>query len=139
MITKVMGSTSNMIFPNIDPIVMELAAPLDVITTLTSGQAHRWEIDNINGSWSTVSGVIGGEIVRIRNVDAESVPKIEIYSSSDNNRNRICNLITNYFRLDDNIDDIWADISKDQRVKDMIDYYSGLRPMGMSSIVYMLC
>ena len=91
--------------------------PFDLGSSLESGQAHRWEkLDD----W--YSGVVRGEFIQIRQkgqtVEFMSGPSPEATAAS---------MLRDYFRLDDDLDAIYLDINRDNRVADMVNKYPGLR------------
>ena len=98
---------------------MELTTdqPLDLAATLESGQAHRWRRD---GDW--FSGVVRGNFIKIRQVES----RIEFHSQPWPEAS-LTSLLHSYFRLDDNIDEVYAEICRDPRVAEMVDRYRGLR------------
>jgi N-glycosylase/DNA lyase len=98
---------------------MELAIdqPLDVAATLESGQAHRWRRE---GDW--FSGVVRGNFIKLRRsqlgVEFRCQPCPEA---------AVAPLLQSYFRLDDDINIIYAEITRDERVAAMVVRYPGLR------------
>ena len=91
--------------------------PFDLAASLESGQAHRWREE---GGWYI--GVIKGDLVRIR----QTSKGVEFQSAPSNEASLAPNL-AEYFRLDDDICAIYADIKRDQRVAEMVELYPGLR------------
>ena len=91
--------------------------PFDLESSLESGQAHRWKKSD---DW--YSGVVRGEFIQIRQkgqtVEFMSGPSPEATGAA---------MLRDYFRLDDDLDAIYLDINKDNRVSDMVDKYPGLR------------
>ena len=91
--------------------------PFDLESSLESGQAHRWKKSD---DW--YSGVVRGEFIQIRQkgqtVEFMSGPSPEATAAA---------MLRDYFRLDDDLDAIYLDINKDNRVADMVDKYPGLR------------
>jgi N-glycosylase/DNA lyase len=80
--------------------------------TLDCGQVFRWQ--RSNGGWV---GVVGGHIVRARQ-DAEA-----LIVDSDLSHDRIIH----YFRLDDDMQDIYSRINKDPIMDGLIQRFRGLR------------
>ncbi len=90
--------------------------PLDLETTLYMGQDFRW-IERDDG-WH--SGVLSGNLIHMRRTERG----LEYKSNSDSDLTR---LLSSYFRLDDDIDAIYADISRDDWVATLVEKYFGLR------------
>ncbi len=78
--------------------------------TLSCGQVFRWEK---NGWWT---GVVDGAIIRTKQEGNE----ILIDSIHDKN------FIHDYFRLDDDMEEIYSEISKDKVMDSLIQKYRGL-------------
>ena len=91
--------------------------PFDLVSTLESGQAHRWRKES---HWYV--GVIRGNLIKIKqgksSVTFRSAPATEEF---------IIPLISHYFRLDENIENIYMEINKDFHVASMIERYRGMR------------
>ena len=96
---------------------LEVEQPLDLAASLESGQSHRWRRE---GDW--FYGVVRGNFIKVRQsgrwVEFRSRPWPE---------SSVIPLLQSYLRLDDDIQAIYADISRDARVAEMIDRYPGLR------------
>ena len=100
--------------------------PFDLASSLQSGQAHRWRRDGRPGEgWH--SGVIHGNLITIRSVEPE-VPgescTLELRSTPSKD---LGPLLRDYFRLDDDIEAIYRDITGDPKVEAMVHRYRGLR------------
>ena len=91
--------------------------PFDLAASLESGQAHRWRKE---GDW--YCSVVRGNFIKIQataqGVEFRSAPWPEA---------SVVPLLQSYFRLDDDINEIYAEICQDQRVATMVERYSGLR------------
>ena len=91
--------------------------PLDLGSSLESGQAHRWK--KLDGWYS---GVVRGEFIQIRQkghvLEFSSGPSPEATAAA---------MLRDYFRLDDDIYAIYTDINRDGRVAAMVSKYPGLR------------
>ena len=91
--------------------------PFDLGSSLESGQAHRWKKSD---DW--YSGVVRGEFIQIRQkgqvVEFQSGPSPEATAAA---------MLRDYFRLDDDLKEIYLDINGDDRVAAMVDKYPGLR------------
>ena len=98
---------------------MELAVdqPFDLAASLLGGQAHRWQRE---GDW--FSGVIQGELVLIR----QQGQAVE-FQSSPSDAETLTPRIREYLRLDDDLDAIYADITRDENVAAQVSRYPGLR------------
>ena len=93
--------------------------PFKLDAVLNDTQDFRWR--KMGGGWH--SGVLAGQHIHVR----QSGNVLEYYSSPDSDLN---GLLHSYFRLDDPIDDIYADLSsRDQKVADLIAKYTWLRIM----------
>ena len=98
-------------------MLLEIDQPFDLGASLESGQAHRWRKDE---GWYT--GVIRGDLVQIR----QAGPDVE-FKSAPTPEASLAPRLREYFRFDDDIDSIYADINRDQRVAEMVLQYPGLR------------
>jgi N-glycosylase/DNA lyase len=78
--------------------------------TLSCGQVFRWEK---NECWT---GVVNGELIRAGQADAE------VIIDSPLDKKFICD----YFRLDDDMEKIYASFNKDQKIASLIRKYRGL-------------
>ena len=91
--------------------------PFDLTSSLESGQAHRWK--KVDGWYS---GVVRGEFIQIR----QNNQTVE-FSSGPSPESKAAGMLREYFRLDDDLDAIYADIVRDGRVAAMVNKYPGLR------------
>ena len=103
---------------------MQLAVeqPFDLAESLESGQAHRWR--NLGDGWH--SGVLGRRLTHIR----QNAGGAEYHTAGGDGGPDDAGadaLLRSYFRLDDDIDAIYADIGRDRRVAEMVARYPGLR------------
>ena len=99
---------------------LEIDQPFDLAESLESGQAHRWK--RLEDGW--YSGVLGPWLIHIRQ-DARGV---EYRVAGDHAEAETLNsLLRSYFRLDDDIHAIYAEICRDRRVAEMVARYPGLR------------
>jgi N-glycosylase/DNA lyase len=80
--------------------------------TLDSGQVFRWQRD---GEWWR--GVVGRRSFRLRQEDGELI----VQGDADEA------FLRRYFRLDDDLEAIYADISRDEDIAAVIDRFRGLR------------
>ena len=98
---------------------MKLHIPdhFDLQSTLESGQAHRWKYEN---GWYW--GVVYGNLIKIR----QSQSEVEI-SSSLRDTDKLKLLFHWYFRMDDDLDEIYRIIRKDDHISGAINRHYGLR------------
>lgn len=91
---------------------------LNLNYTLTSGQAFRWRLDE-EGFWGAP---VKGQIIRIREDDSDGFVW-QTYPDENN-----FDLVRSYFRLDDDVEQIYHTISKaDPNVARLVAQYRGLR------------
>lgn len=83
----------------------------DLDHTLDSGQVFRWRRE---GEWW--HGVVRGRYIRLR----QDGDRLEVDGASED-------MVAHYFRFDDDLEEIYADISKDERIASVIDRFRGLR------------
>jgi len=91
--------------------------PFDLAASLESGQAHRWRLD---GDW--YAGVVRGKFIKMR----QTCGGFE-FRSQPSAEDSLVPMLEDYFRLDDDLPAIYAEIRQDQRVAAMVDHYPGLR------------
>ena len=99
--------------------------PLALGESLESGQAHRWR-RLADGRYS---GVLGRRLVQIGTA-ADDGGGLEYHCAGPGGPREDAAtdaLLRSYFRLDDDIDAIYADICRDRRVSEMVARYPGLR------------
>lgn len=94
--------------------------PFDLAESLESGQAHRWR--KLGDGW--YSGVLGRRLIHIRQNPAGAEYRVAGWGGRPGATNA---LLHSYFRLDDDIHAIYADICRDRRVAEMVERYPGLR------------
>jgi len=119
-------------------VELDIDQPLDLAASLESGQAHRWRRE---GDW--FSGVVRGNFIKVRQTlpsptlgKGETPPlgkggntggvRLE-FRSKPWPEASVAPLLKSYFRLDDDIQAIYAEISRDARVAEMVARYPGLR------------
>jgi len=99
-------------------IQLDLAeTPFNLDYTLSCGQVFRWE--KLNGWWR---GVLNEAVVKIQQTGA--LLHFRSYS-----RKVDSNFIWHYFRLDDDLPNIYAKITKDEHVSEAVKKFRGLRLM----------
>ena len=92
--------------------------PFDLSASLESGQSHRWIRED---DW--YSSIINNTYIKLRQ-DTDGTTH---FSSNRNCEDVNIDILKRYFRLDDDISGIYREISKDQRVSEMVKIYPGLR------------
>ncbi len=96
--------------------------PIDLEASLMGGQAHRWRREDAETEpW--FSGVLQGNLLRLRQAAPE---RVEFHSAPGPEASAVP-LLQSYFRLDDDLDRIHAQICHDRRVAGMVSLYPGLR------------
>ena len=100
-----------------DEVEIKTEQPLDLASSLESGQAHRWSLYE---DWYV--GVVRGNFLKIRQTDSG----IEFHSQPTP-ETALAPMVSAYFRLDDDLPAIYDEIKQDQRVAAMVDQYPGLR------------
>ena len=108
---------------------LSIGQPFDLASSVLSGQAHRWLPDPSGGGWHW--GVIQDNLIKIRQHASPTTGHppvgVEVYSSPTVELERMEGLLSGYFRLDDDVEAIYCDITKDSRVAEMVNKYRGLR------------
>lgn len=99
------------------PMKLRVPPPFNLPATLESGQAHRWQRE---GQWYW--GVVRGNVIKVR----QDPFGLEIYSAPEPPE-QLVEMLSSYFRLDDDLTAIYQEINRDPRIAAMIDRYSGLR------------
>ncbi len=102
---------------------MELTVnqPFDLVSSLESGQAHRWAYPK-DGDDGWYTGVVRGNLVRIRQTD----DRVE-FRCAPSDEAAFAPRLAEYFRFDDDISKIYDMINQDERVATMVRQYPGLR------------
>ena len=102
---------------------MELTVnqPFDLVSSLESGQAHRWAYPK-DGDDGWYTGVVRGNLVRIRQTD----DRVE-FRCGPSDEAAFAPRLAEYFRFDDDISKIYDVINQDERVAAMVRRYPGLR------------
>ena len=112
---------------------LRVPTPFDLAPSLESGQAHRWrreqeENNDLAGPWHWT--VVEGTLIRIR-AGPDQGPTgpyfVEIRSSPGRSPKYLESLLREYFRLEDDIEAVYREVSRDQRVADMVRRHRGLR------------
>ena len=101
-----------------DPFVLPVSQPIDLPSTLASGQCFRWRL----GSDDVWTGVIGGDLVRLW-----ATPEGIGIASAPTPPAELAESLASYLRLDDDLPVIQARIAVDPHVRDGIEHYPGLR------------
>ena len=97
-------------------MLLPIDQPFDLAESLESGQAHRWRKSG-DGQYS---GVLGNRLLQLR----QNPAGLEYQATGDAG---VDDLLRAYFRLDDDIESIYAEICRDRRVAAMVAQYPGLR------------
>ena len=99
-------------------VLLAPRGPLDLASSLTSGQCFRWRVD-ARGRWT---GVLGRNVVRLAETEdgvlVESAPSPPAEAAE---------LVAAYFRFDDDLAGAQARLSADARVRAGIAAYPGMR------------
>lgn len=95
---------------------LDVDQPLDLEITLYMGQDFRWR--ELDDGWH--SGVLSGNLVHMRRTERG----LEYKSDSDCD---LTQLLSSYFRLEDDIKSIYAEISCDDWMDTLVQKYPGLR------------
>ena len=108
---------------------LEIKQPFDLELSLTMGQAFRWRrlpADCATDGNGWFSGVIGDNLIHIRQIDAGVEYRV---GGPDGERDAdLGELLSAYFRLDDDVEAIYADLSaRDSHMAMLIRQYSGMR------------
>ena len=91
--------------------------PFDLASTLGSGQAFRWHMDD---GWST--GVVFGNVVSMRQVGSD----VE-FSAAHDDEAALKPLLADYLGLAADLESIYAAIGTDERMRAAIERYKGMR------------
>ena len=103
-------------------MLLGIDQPFDLAESLESGQAHRWKRLDAG----LYSGVLGNRLLHLRQDSAGLECSVAGLTGAPSDSD-IESLLRAYFRLDDDIDAIYADICRDRRVAAMVARYPGLR------------
>ena len=98
-------------------MLMRVAQPLDLDSTLFSGQAFRWRRD---GGW--FHGVVFGNVVKMR----PAADGVEFSCAPDSER-AMEPLLRDYLGLGADLDQIYAAIANDDRLRSAVRRYRGMR------------
>lgn len=101
-----------------DPFVLPVSEPIDLPSTLASGQCFRWRSDE-RGRWT---GVIGGDMVCLW-----ATPEGIAIASAPTPPAELAEFLASYLRLDDDLPAIQSRIAVDPHVREAVDRYPGLR------------
>ena len=109
-----------------DPTLLEVAQPLDLAASVHSGQSHRWRRDGGEAEWHW--GIIHDNLVKIRAGCRSPSGAICLeFRATGSNAEDMVPQLEYFFRLDDDIESVHADISRDPRVAEIVGLYPGLR------------
>lgn len=96
---------------------LETDQPFDLAASLESGQAHRWRREE---EW--YCAVVRSNFIKMR----QTGRRVE-FCCEPSPETQILPELRSYFRLDDDLAAIYAEISQDRRVATMVARYPGLR------------
>ena len=91
--------------------------PLDLESTLFSGQVFRWRKRE---SW--YEGVVSGRIVRLREVEGGIA-----FATALDDEDFIASQLRDYFSLGFDLSDVHSTLSRDSYLREIIDRYRGMR------------
>ena len=91
--------------------------PLDLETTLFSGQVFRWRKRE---SW--YEGVVFGQIVRVREVEGGMA-----FETADDEVDLTASRLRDYFSLDVDLAEVYSALSRDRGLREAVDRYRGMR------------
>lgn len=107
---------------------LEITQPFDLEVSLTMGQAFRWRelpAGFYGDGHRWFSGVLGDNLVHIRQTDTGVEYRV---GGPEGEMDRdLSELLSRYFRLDDDIAAIYADISRDPHIARLVRRYCGMR------------
>ncbi len=95
---------------------LPVSAPFSLEHTLYSGQAFRWREHE---GWHY--GIVGGNLVKIR----QTKQGLE-WESSPAPTAQLTSAIHSYFRLGDDLDEVYRHIGRDSRIREAIARYRGM-------------
>ncbi len=98
-------------------MLISVAEPLDLTSTLLSGQAFRWRRD---GSW--FDGVVFGGIVKLREVDGGVELRCDPEAEA-----LIAPLVRDYLGLGTDLERVYESMLGDARLREAIHRYPGMR------------
>ena len=101
---------------------LSIDQPFDLAESLESGQAHRWR--RLGDGW--YSGVLGDRLLHLHQIPG-GLEYQEVSATGRAGHGDTDALLRAYFRLDDDIESIYAEICRDRRVGEMVARYPGLR------------
>ena len=93
--------------------------PLDLTSSLTSGQCFRWRVDDA-GRWT---GALGGDVVRLSPASGGAIAVESAPSPPD----ETAKALAGYFRIGDDLATVQRRICWDERVSEGVAAYPGMR------------
>ena len=102
---------------DIEKTFIPVNQPIDLRKTMESGQVFRWDL--VDGCYYVT---IEGNLISIKQL----ATTLEL-CSSELSKNQIQKLVADYFRLDDDLENIYFCIDTDERIHSAIEEYRGLR------------
>ena len=91
--------------------------PLDLESTLFSGQVFRWRKRE---SW--YEGVVFGQIVRVREAEGGMA-----FETADDDVDLTASRLRDYFSLDVDLAEVYSALSRDRGLREALDRYRGMR------------
>ncbi|MCE2404482.1 MAG: hypothetical protein J4F43_04910 [Dehalococcoidia bacterium] len=105
---------------------LEVGHSFDLEASVHSGQSHRWRRDGHGAEWHW--GIVYDNLVKIRSTRLGPSAAVCLeFSPAIAGGHDLAPQIGRFFRLDDDIESIRTDISRDPRVAEMVGLYPGLR------------
>ena len=102
---------------------VDISQPFDLVASVESGQSHRWERDE---GWHWC--ILADQLVKVRPLqESYSFGVMEYQAAPNLDPLRSKRELARHFRLEDDLEEIYQDISRDSRVASMVDLYRGLR------------
>ena len=103
---------------------LQINQPFDLELSLTMGQAFRWR--SLGDGW--FSGVLGENLVHIRQTEGGVEYRVGGPDGECSANRKDDRMLLRYFRDDDGVDEIYADISsRDPVMADLVQWYRGFR------------
>ena len=111
------------------PVQLRVGQPFDLSASLHSGQSHRWRRDSRSpgehgSGWHW--GIVYDNLIKIRETEQGPSGCLE-FTAAGPDPNNLVPQMRSFFRLEDDLESIYADISHDPRVAEMVELYRGLR------------
>ena len=102
---------------------LEIKQPFNLELSLTMGQAFRWR--ELGDGW--FSGVLGENLVHVRQTDDGVEYRVGGPEGERDAGDADDAMLRKYFREDEDISAIYAEISRDPHIADLVEQYPGMR------------